>query len=318
MDWLQRDRSLVQGILVLAAITLTAKALSAATIIVPDDNPSLTDAVAGAAAGDTIQVRPGNYVDRVDVVAGQDGLTIVGLGGRPVFTAANRKEGFRVSGVSGITITGFAFENRLSAVRLEGCTACIVQDIVATDCREGVRAKFGANVYVLVSTFTNVTRGRAIRIQRAPGSAAFGNTITGTKREGIIFDRVDPLVMDSVALDPIIAGNTVTDAKTGIVVKTSADGFVYQNTTSSCRSDGIAVGTAPGLYFADNHAVGNGSDGFQIDRAAGITIENNDATDNASYGFRVSRSPPITSPADLTTAGNTAGGNGSGDFRVTP
>jgi hypothetical protein len=33
----------------------------AATIIVPDDNPSLVDAVAAAAPGDTVQVRPGTY-----------------------------------------------------------------------------------------------------------------------------------------------------------------------------------------------------------------------------------------------------------------
>jgi len=46
----------------IAAFALsTAPFVQAAVIVVPDDNPSLRDAVASAVPGDVVQVRPGTY-----------------------------------------------------------------------------------------------------------------------------------------------------------------------------------------------------------------------------------------------------------------
>jgi hypothetical protein len=100
----------LSGLTMIGITVATAGVLSAAVIIVPDDQPSIIAAVAAATAGDTIQVRPGSFFDQVNVGTGKDNLTIEGLGGRPVFTPANRKDGFRVKGVRGVTIRGFEFQ----------------------------------------------------------------------------------------------------------------------------------------------------------------------------------------------------------------
>ncbi|HEX9348898.1 MAG TPA: hypothetical protein VF919_15100 [Gemmatimonadales bacterium] len=57
---------------------------------------------------------------------------------------------------------------------------------------------------------------------------------------------------------------------------------------------------------------------MRIQSSPGVTVTGNHADDNANYGIRVEHSPPIASPTDLSSAGNAAAGNVSGDFRVTP
>lgn len=297
----------VRTVLVIGSVVLPARWLPAATIIVPDDNPSLVAAVASAAAGDTVQVRPGNYTERVTVVAGQDGLVIEGLGGRPLFTPANRKEGFRIDGANGVTVRGFDFDGRLSAVRIKNCQDCLIDDIVASNCREGLRAKYAGGLIVLNSTFANVTDKKAIRIDRAPGAFVGSNVVTSAKSEGIyVFTADGAAVVD----------NTITGASRGIRTKGCANLIVGGNVVSGSRREGMVVEKAPMLLLGGNQAFSNGADGFEIDDAPGAAVTINTATDNRGYGFDVDDSPPIATEADLTGALNTASGNARGNFLV--
>jgi parallel beta-helix repeat protein len=297
----------VSILLALVSLTVAVAAGRAATIIVPDDNPSLPAAVAAASAGDTIQVRPGDYPDRVTVVAGQDGLTIEGLGGRPRFPGANRKEGFRVVGAANVTIRGFDFDRRLIAVRLTNCTGCVVDDITVTGSREGMRIKVSNGVIVVNSRLTDVTDRRAIRIDDSPNAAVLGNLMTTVKSEGIALD-------DSPG--SLVIGNTVTGASRGIRLRDSAGTMLSLNVFSSSRREGVVAANTDGLIVTSNQATGNGSDGYRLSRLTGSTIQNNDATGNGGNGFDVRLSPPFATEADLTAAGNTASGNVQGDFLV--
>ena len=268
----------------LAGLVLSAPA-RAATIIVPDDNPSLPNAVQSSGPGDLIQVRPGNYPEAVTIGAGHDNLTIEALGERPVFPPANRKDGFRVRGSNGVTIRGFRFDHRKTPVRLDDCTGCVVDDIQATGCREGIRIKRGGSNSVLGSAFTGTTRGRGIRVDRSPGTTLGANVIIGAARgDGILLGTADGAQ---------IGGNTITAHKRGIVVKRSLNATVFGNITN-----------------------GNGREGVIITDSGGLTISGNTSDNNITYGFRVDDSPPIAAIADLTGAGNTATGNGTADFLV--
>src|SRR6185503_2056311 len=181
-----RSRTVLLGALLM--LGLAGRSI-AATITVPDDNPSLADAVAGASAGDTIQVRPGNYPDRVVVAFGQDNLTIVGLGGRPVFPPGNRKDGIHIRGANGVTVAGFEFQHRKIAVRVDQCTGCILSDLVMIGCREGIRLRRGSFAVVVENVITNTGDGRGIRVQNNPNALVGGNVVAGTlKLDGI---RVD-------------------------------------------------------------------------------------------------------------------------------
>jgi parallel beta-helix repeat protein len=299
----------VRILLAALSIGVAVSSSRAATIIVPDDNPSLPAAVAAASAGDTIQVRPGDYPDRVTVSAGQDFLTIEGLGGRPRFPGANRKEGFRVKDAAGVLISGFDFEKRLIAVRLTDCTNCVVVDIAATGCRDAVRVKRSSGVVIGASTFMSVTRGRAIWVDESPGALLAGNSITDVRRDGIRLTR---------SPGSIVTGNTIAQASRGIFLKASDNATLAMNSLSASRREGVSAGTADGVILDNNAAVGSGTDGYVLNRLTSSVITNNDAIGNGRYGFQVLHSPPFATDADLTAAGNTASGNLGGDFRIVP
>ena len=70
-----------------------------------------------------------------------------------------------------------------------------------------------------------------------------------------------------------------------------------------------------GRFALSPHRGGNVA--IRIDYASGATVR--DVTsDGAREGIRVEHSPSIASPSDLSSAGKTATGNLSGDFRVIP
>jgi parallel beta-helix repeat protein len=337
----------------LVVMALAPQCLLAATIIVPDDNPSLVAAVAGAAAGDTVQVRPGTYTEGSAVEVRQDGLTIEGLGGRPLLAGANRKEGFRVRGAVGVTISGFDIQGRVSAVRLNDCVGCIVQDLVVTDCDAGIRVSGGDANLIVGNTFTNVTHQDAVRVQSsvpfgvgttvagntmtgvhkagirllaAPGSQVVGNTISGSRREGIRLTSCH---------DSIVGVNDISGGLAdGITLSGSShDATLDANIIGGCRRRGVRVSSSsPALVITNNTVTQNGDHGFDF-RSVGAVVDGNVAMGNGGDGFKVGNSLPITitsndatdnegygfdvtnvSQADLLAAGNTASGNLLGDF----
>jgi parallel beta-helix repeat protein len=279
------SRRSATGILALGAVLALAGTASAVTIIVPDDNPSLAAAVAGAHPGDDIQVRPGDYPEIVRLGAGQSFVTIGGLGGRPRFTGANRKDGFVIRGASNVTISGFDFTRRKTAVRLDLCTNCALFDLNITECRTAVRAHNSPGFVVAGSHVTGTFRGNAIAIDRSAGVSVGANVITGTtKGNGLVLNHCD---------DALILGNQVSDNYRGLVLENATGGTLDSNVTNDNTFDGIVVKKVPG-----------------------VAVTNNDSNGN-SKGVAVTDSPPIAAIADLTGAGNTATGNGV-DFFVNP
>ena len=333
MDTSIRGAGIVRILLAVFSIGVAASSGRAATIIVPDDNSSLVAAVAGAAPGDTIQVRPGTYTEGSAVEVRADGVTIEGLGGRPLLTGANRKLGFRAQGVQSLVIAGFDIQGRVGAVLLDDCSNCIVADLVVTDCDAGIRVRRGAHNAIFANTLTNITHHEAIIVEFSSVFVA-DNTVIGGNKDGIRLFYLQP---DPLQTQTQIFGNIVTGVRRrGIVLTHSPGAGIESNIVSSSGREGVKVigNTSPDLVLtnntaaqnrregfsmtsvnatlSDNVAMGNGGDGFKISRtlSSPITITLNDATDNQGYGFNVAH----LSQTDLLASGNTATGNLKGDF----
>jgi len=206
-----------------------------------------------------------------------------------------------------VNIAGFDFENRLIAIRLTNCTNCVVVDITATGCRDGVRVKRSSGVSISGNSLTHVTRGRGISVDDSPGATLGANVITDVKREGIRLD-------DSPG--SLVGANTITQARRGIFLRDSDGATVAFNGLGANEREGLIGGNSDGVLLDNNTATGNGGDGYRLLRVGASTITNNDATGNGAYGFDVRLSPPFATEADLTAAGNTASGNVQGDFLV--
>lgn len=269
---------------VLGVALLFVGPVLAATIIVPDDNPSPRDAVQSAAAGDTVQIRPGTYTEGIRVDRNQHGLTIEGLGGRPVLVPGPGDDGVRVKEINGIVIRGLEVQGGQHAVRSDGANGVTVDDVIASGNKEGVRIKIGNSNTVQNCVITGPTNGRGIRVDLS-GALLSGNMITGAHKEGIRANN---------AVGIQILGNTVTgSAADGIRVQKGSLTTVDGNVSSQNTRSGIRIINAP-----------NGA------------VSNNTANDNGQYGIRVQGSPPIANVADLTGAGNSATGNTLDDMRV--
>ncbi len=308
---MQRYRRRVIGIcgfVVLAAVTVRAEA---AIIVVPDDQPTIQAAVDAATANDTIQIRPGTYAESVRIPEEKSGLTAEGLGGTPLVTPPAGKEGFRIDGAAGVTISGVAVSGGTIGVRIdESDGSSVVGVTVSGATKEGIRVKRGSMATIQDDDVSGVSGGRGIRVERAPGSMVLANTVTGSAREGI---RV------KVSDGAVIASNVVNGSGgDGIRLHKSANASVLSNDVDTSAGRGIRITVSADLTVRMNDADGSTRSGLYVDRCEVVTISDNHADGNGEYGIRVKKSPPIASAADLMAAGNTASGNTRGDFLVVP
>lgn len=252
---------------------LTAAVAHGATIIVPDDNGSLRDAVAGAGPGDVVQVRPGTYAESVRIDSGQTGLVVEGLGGVPTISPPQSDDAFRIKRVDGVTLRGLAIESTRRGVRVDEASGLTLQDVdVHGGASDAVRIKGGANNTVTGGEISSVN-GRGVRVDKSPGAVVSDTLILGAKREGIL-------------------------------VKVSSGVSVLGSNGSANGSGGIRFIKCPNSTIDGNDFPGNGNDGIRVQTSPNLTITNNSAFGNVRYGIRVQKSPPIASVSDLTAAGN--------------
>jgi len=335
---------------VAANVVLGASNLRAATVIVPDDNPSLVQAAANAGPGDVVQVRPGVYAEGKPIVIRQSGVQIVGLGGRPVITGGNGRGGFWVRGASDVIIGGVEVRGKGKAVRLDDCTACGVVDVVFTECGLGVRVRGGSGNVIVGSVFNDVWRdegvfvdsspfgfvvgnsmslvhGRGIRIQGSAGTQVFDNSVQGANR-GFWILRSDGSQLErntapanlhegfriTSSDDLRMSENVASDNGDAGFRVTSSDRAVLEGNTASANDGAGFHLRGDETVVSGNTAASNGDSGFDV---AGHTldIQGNGATGNAGYGFDVSSADPDLTVADLLAAANTASGN-QVDFKV--
>lgn len=121
--------------LALAAMVL-ASTVSAKTIVVPTQAPTITAAYLQVDYGDTIQVRPGIYRENVEMVQGvvlkgDDQYTTIIDGGRkgPTVLAASQAE-----------ITGFTIRNGIDGILCENTTPRIYRNIIIDNHGAGIGA----------------------------------------------------------------------------------------------------------------------------------------------------------------------------------
>jgi parallel beta-helix repeat protein len=257
----------------MAACVLAPLSVPAATIIVPDDNPSVRDAVAAAGPGDVVQVRPGTYAESERIENGQTGLVVEGLGGVPTIAPSRSDDAFRIKRVDGVTLRGLAIESTRRGVRADEASGLTLEDVdIHGGASDAIRIKGGANNTVTGSDISSVN-GRGVRVDKSPGALVSDTSILGAKREGVL-------------------------------VKLSSGVSVLGSNGSANGSGGIRLIKCPNSTIDGNDFPGNGNDGIRVQTSPNLTITNNTAFGNVRYGIRVQKSPPIASVADLTTAGN--------------
>ncbi|MEW6272968.1 MAG: right-handed parallel beta-helix repeat-containing protein [Thermodesulfobacteriota bacterium] len=237
----------------------------AATIIVPDMNPSVRDAVMNAAPGDVIQVRAGIYFEPVRIEDGQTGLVIEGLGeGRPILQLQRRGDGISIRGVDGVTVRDFIVRGGTRGVRVEDANGVVIEHVASVAARQEAFLVKRASGTTLTAVEVDYSGGRGIRIDRASATTITGVAgAFGNGREGLRADRALGLTVQS----SVFGGNRGD----GIRVHKSENVTLDGNVASGNGHSGIRVQASPpvasvtDLTNAGNAATGNGKADFRAD-----------------------------------------------------
>jgi hypothetical protein len=318
----------------LAIAGLVAMPGHAAVIIVPDDQPTIQAAVTAAGAGDTVQVRPGTYAEGVRIDNGQTGLTLEGLGGRPVLTPPASSNGILVDEVSGVTIRALEIQGGVRGVRLDLADGAIITDLrLSGQTRDGILVRRGSPITVSDSSVDGAFVD-GIRVERVDSPTVTGNAVSGSGRRGIqvktgltasVTDNVvdtsgrDGLEVLRMTTSAVVTGNTSsTSGRAGIRVKKLTNATVVGNTATGAGHEGIIAKNIVGGVLDDNVGDANTRSGIRVRRCSSLAVTDNQANGNGAYGFWVQTTPPIATSADLIATGNVASGNVLGDFRVDP
>lgn len=270
---------------ILAALALSAATVvHAATIIVPDDNPSLHDAVASAGPGDVVQVRAGAYTETIRVDGGQTGLLVEAIGGVAQISPSGNDDVVRVKRVDGVTIRGFTLQPTLNGVLLDGASGTTLENLdINNGFGDGIRIRGGANNTITNASVT-LSHGSCVRIEKSPGTVVQDSFANNCRRQGYLVKQ--------------------------------SDGVTLQNDwAGGNKGGGIRALKCPNLTLDGNGADANGASGIRVQASPNLTITNNHALGCVQYGIRIQASPPISSTADLTNANNTGNG-GKADLSV--
>jgi len=258
---------------------------------------SVAAAIAAAAAGDTIVVRPGRYrglivIDRRVVVVGEPGAVLDGEHRGTVVTL--RADSIELRGLT-VRAAGRDMNRDDAAVKLERCRGCRIRDLVIEDPLHGIYLLESAAVEISgnhIGGTVGVTesgRGNGIHLFNSTANRITGNRIRGT-RDGIYFSFAsgNTVLDNDVAQvryglhymysdDNRFERNVFAENAAGAAIMFSKRIVLLGNTFSrhtGYRAYGILIQTGEQITAERNRIEGNLT-GMFLDGATGNTIRDN-------------------------------------------
>jgi parallel beta-helix repeat protein len=258
------------------------------SIVVPDDYPTIQEAINNANAGDTIHVKAGTYYENVvvnkpvsligenketttiqgnsrgsTVRVGTDGFNITG------FTIANAREygynGIGLSGRSAGNISGNRLTNNWYGIVLIGCSRVRIESNIMDNNQYGIAGDACSNIRIAGNTATNNWDG--IGIDESSDIEIIGNTLMNNEAYGFVSDfplNNNHIVRNNItknlygiSLDFLpnsgatgnsITGNSITDNRYGIDLSYSSNETITCNRIAE-NWKGIS------LYASSNNSI---------------------------------------------------------------
>lgn len=227
------------GIFIILLSSLVSQAATH-TVDINKGTPSIAETLELAAAGDTILVAPGVYLEHTLLI--KKPVTLIGLN-YPVFDANNEKVEILIIGSDSVHVSGFIFRNvsvsymnDLAAVKVKRVKHGSVVNNKFENCFFGIYLEY-AQHYVLkdniiTGQFENeASAGNAIHVWKAK-HITIENNVLSKHRDGIYFEFVDSSYISN--------NNSFNNIRYGLHFMFS-NNDVYTNNTFKRNGSGVAV-----------------------------------------------------------------------------
>jgi len=231
------------------------------TIIVPDDYPTIQEAINHASSGDTIFVRSGVYNENLVISKSLD------------ITGENREttiiDGSYKVNQSVVTIY-------YKSVYISGFTIRSNNKNIGISCnRPGLDGIFGHTI--TNNIITNNVAGIVVSALYAEKSLISNNIITNNSMLGINILHV---------CDNIVSNNIVKNNGEGIICVSSVSNKISGNEISSNEMTGIGLAGSFNNAVFDNTIMNNGMDGIRLKvNSCSNTLSNNTIMNNKNTGI---------------------------------
>jgi len=274
---------------VLAALIATSS-LHAATIKVPLQQPTISDAIAAANDGDKIVVSKGVYVEALDLTA-RANLTIKGKG-KVIVDADGEDNALRLGFCEGVKVSNLIFRNAVEALVL----VQFGTDNRIEDCRfEGSEAGQEDGIRIEGGNGTEVTNSRFVNIQRHGADIDSTATYIGDCEFIHCGQGSEFPVMRLYGNHLTIEKNKIEDDGQGMGIflgqngKNSLNALVRKNKIVGVGMDAIQMVNVLDSLVVGNVIKGSFFDGIDLQAGSdGNTIKKNRISGSGDIGIEVS------------------------------
>jgi parallel beta-helix repeat protein len=233
-------------------------------MVVSDDGTgdfdTLQEAVDAAHPGDLVQIRSGNYSERVVV---DKNLTIIGDGPGAIISA------------NGVPLLPGSLASDSAVLVVRDAFDVVIEDVSFTGPEDGVIVRSSSNVTLRKITASG-NGGNGVDV-RSSANVTVSGTFSGNGDHGV---RVRDGSTDVVVESSLMIGN-VDD---GIRVLESSNVVVRDNESSQNGDHGIEVRDSTGVSLVGNTANNNAGFGIRI-RDSDVLVENNTTVGNQEGDF---------------------------------
>ncbi|MHA1238269.1 MAG: right-handed parallel beta-helix repeat-containing protein [Candidatus Odinarchaeia archaeon] len=218
---------------------------SDADIVVPDDYPTIQQAIDAAASGNVIYVRAGTYEEDLTITKS---LTIIGENMQTTIIKGTGTSSTITVTADSVTITGFTITGATSApnsgVYLNGASDCSI-------------------------TGNNITgNANGVSLSSATNNVISENIITGNEQDGVH--------IGSSSNDNTVSNNTMYDNTYGVFVVGASNNVISENNITDNNADGVyLLSSSINNTISNNTITNNAWRGLQIYSSHNNTISGN-------------------------------------------
>jgi parallel beta-helix repeat protein len=263
---------------------------SAITITVPDDYPSIQDAIDNASSGDTVYVRNGTYYENLVINITID---LIGEGYKTTVIDSGGIEDTILISEDSVTLMGFTITNGNNS----GLTISSDNNIISNN--NISNNPIGINI--LASSSSNVIANNEISRNEGAGIDVMWIWISGPNQHIITNNNIsynrDGISLDASQQNTISHNNITNNENNGIHLEFSSYNEIKYNNITHNDNDGIYLYTP---YFfsvstnyntiTNNMISDNDDDGIYLSKSLHNTISNNIISNNEDDGISLSES----------------------------